>query len=195
MLLCLTRGPMRRRLFISPPSSFHSTWRPMRRWTSNHHTLPTNRSPTHRLCLLDNNLLLTNQPQNRSDIEVDKSSAHSKPIKLPMYSKNPRMGDEFEIKDLKNLKYFLGIEVARSKRKYPPNEFNGKLGNSDDQVSIDKEQYQCPVDTIEAFKAAISIANNPVQHDRTKHVEIDRHFIKERLDSGSICIPYIPSSQ
>ncbi|KAA0052292.1 hypothetical protein E6C27_scaffold207G001230 [Cucumis melo var. makuwa] len=44
-------------------------------------------------------------------------------------------------------------------------------------------------------KAAISIANNLVQHDRTKHVEIDRHFIKERLDSGSICIPYIPSSQ
>ncbi|XP_038891691.1 secreted RxLR effector protein 161-like [Benincasa hispida] len=41
-------------------------------------------------------------------------------------------------------------------------------------------------------KAAISIANNPVQHDRTKHVEIDRHFIKERLDNGSICISYIP---
>ncbi|TYJ97222.1 putative mitochondrial protein [Cucumis melo var. makuwa] len=44
-------------------------------------------------------------------------------------------------------------------------------------------------------KAAISIANNLVQHDRTKHVEIDQHFIKERLDSGSICIPYIPSSR
>ncbi|KAL0539674.1 hypothetical protein IC582_023890 [Cucumis melo] len=44
-------------------------------------------------------------------------------------------------------------------------------------------------------KAAISITNNQVQHDRTKHVEIDRHFIKERLDSGSICIPYIPSSR
>jgi len=27
-------------------------------------------------------------------------------------------------------------------------------------------------------KAAISISDNPVQHDRTKHVEVDRHFIK-----------------
>ncbi|TYK23127.1 Cysteine-rich RLK (receptor-like protein kinase) 8 [Cucumis melo var. makuwa] len=43
-------------------------------------------------------------------------------------------------------------------------------------------------------KVTISIANNPVQHDRTKHVEIDRHFIKEILDSGSICIPYIPQA-
>ncbi|TYK09875.1 protein-tyrosine-phosphatase PTP1-like isoform X4 [Cucumis melo var. makuwa] len=44
-------------------------------------------------------------------------------------------------------------------------------------------------------KIAISIANNPVQHDRTKYVEIDRHFMKERLDSESICISYVPSSQ
>ncbi|XP_038882214.1 uncharacterized protein LOC120073436 [Benincasa hispida] len=29
----------------------------------------------------------------------------------------------------------------------------------------------------------------------TKYVEIDRHFIKEKLDSGSIYIPYISSSQ
>ncbi|KAA0067119.1 Cysteine-rich RLK (receptor-like protein kinase) 8 [Cucumis melo var. makuwa] len=223
-----------------------------------------------------------------------------------------RMGDEFEIKDLENLKYFLGMEVARSKegisvsqRKYTfnlltetdmlgcrpadtPIEFNCKLGNSDDQVSVDKEQYQrlvgkliylshtrpdisFAVSVVSQFmqapyekhmetvnrilrylkntpgkrskkqsvvarssveaeykamslriceeiwlqkvlsdlhqecetplkffcdnKAAISIANNPVQHDRTKHVEIDRHFIKEKLDSRSICIPYIPSSQ
>lgn len=40
-------------------------------------------------------------------------------------------------------------------------------------------------------KSAISIAHNPVQHDRTKHVEIDRHFIKEKLESGLICTPYI----
>ncbi|TYJ97386.1 Beta-galactosidase [Cucumis melo var. makuwa] len=232
-----------------------------------------------------------------------------------------RMGDEFEIKDLRNLKYFLGMKVARSKE-----------GNSDDQVPVDKEQYQrfvgkliylshtrpnisfivsvvsqfmqtpyekhmevvnrilrylkntpgkglmfrktnrktfkgytdsnwtgsvvdrkstsgyctfvwgnlvtwrskkqsvvarssaeaeyrvmslgiceeiwlqkvlsdlhqeceTPLKLFRDNKAAISIANNPIQHDRTKYVEIDRHFIKERLDSRNICIPYIPSSQ
>ena len=41
-------------------------------------------------------------------------------------------------------------------------------------------------------KSAISIAHNPVQHDRTKHIEIDRHFIKEKLDNGLICTLYVP---
>ena len=31
-------------------------------------------------------------------------------------------------------------------------------------------------------KSSINIAHNPVQHDRTNHVEIDRFFIKEKLD-------------
>ncbi|RVW21062.1 Retrovirus-related Pol polyprotein from transposon RE1 [Vitis vinifera] len=44
-------------------------------------------------------------------------------------------------------------------------------------------------------KATISIAKNPVQHDRTKHVEIDRHFIKEKLEGGTIRLMYIPSSR
>ena len=39
--------------------------------------------------------------------------------------------------------------------------------------------------------SAINIAHNPVQHDRTKHIEVDRHFIKEKLDSGLICTPFV----
>lgn len=37
---------------------------------------------------------------------------------------------------------------------------------------------------------AINVAHNPVKHDRTKHVEVDRHFIKEKLDCCLIRIPY-----
>ena len=40
-------------------------------------------------------------------------------------------------------------------------------------------------------KSAINIAHNPVLHDRTKDIEIDKHFIKEKLDSGLICTPYV----
>ena len=31
-------------------------------------------------------------------------------------------------------------------------------------------------------KVAISIAHNPVLHNRTKHVEADKHFIKEKIE-------------
>jgi hypothetical protein len=42
-------------------------------------------------------------------------------------------------------------------------------------------------------KAACDIAHNPVQHDRTKHVEVDRHFIKEKLEAKIIEVPHIRS--
>ena len=42
-------------------------------------------------------------------------------------------------------------------------------------------------------KAACDIAHNPVQHDRTKHVEVDKFFIKEKLDDKIVELPKIRS--
>ncbi|KAA0059236.1 reverse transcriptase [Cucumis melo var. makuwa] len=55
---------------------------------SNCHNLPAIHIPTRHLCLLDSNPQLTDQSQNRSDIEVDESSTHYKMIELSMHSKN-----------------------------------------------------------------------------------------------------------
>ncbi|CAL8991611.1 unnamed protein product [Prunus brigantina] len=40
-------------------------------------------------------------------------------------------------------------------------------------------------------KSAIDIAHNPVQHDRTKHVEVDIHFIKEKIEKKIIRLPFV----
>ncbi|CAL2271851.1 unnamed protein product [Prunus armeniaca] len=222
------------------------------------------------------------------------------------------LATEFEMKDLGGLKYFLGIEVARSQqgiflsqRKYvldlltdtgmldckpadTPIVQNHHLGEYPDQVPINKERYQrylksapgkglifskhghlnidgysdadwagnvtdrkstsgyftfvggnlvtwrskkqnvvalssaeaefrgmtkgiCeliwlrklltklgykPTSTMNLFcdnKAAIAIAQNPVQHDCTKHVEVDRHFIKQKLEAKVFQFPFVKS--
>jgi hypothetical protein len=57
-----------------------------------------------------------------------------------------------------------------------------------------KELGLDPKDSMRLYydnKATISIAHNPAQHDRTKHVEIDRHFIKDQLQEGIIYTPYV----
>ena len=41
------------------------------------------------------------------------------------------------------------------------------------------------------YKLVINIAHNPIQHDRTKHVEVDKHFIEEKLDNDLIYTPYV----
>ncbi|BBN68699.1 ABC-2 type transporter family protein [Prunus dulcis] len=53
-----------------------------------------------------------------------------------------------------------------------------------------------PISTMNLFcdnKAAIAIAQNPVQHDRTKHVEVHRHFIKQKLEAKLFQFPFVKS--
>ena len=40
-------------------------------------------------------------------------------------------------------------------------------------------------------KAIIEIAQNPIQLERIKHVEVSRHFIKEKLDQQLIRFPFV----
>jgi hypothetical protein len=41
----------------------------------------------------------------------------------------------------------------------------------------------------------VYMSMNPVQHQRTKHIEIDLHFIRDRVALVQVCVLHVPSSR
>ena len=42
--------------------------------------------------------------------------------------------------------------------------------------------------------SAVYLSSNPVQHQRTKHIEIDIHFVREKVQIGQVRVIHVPSS-
>ena len=42
--------------------------------------------------------------------------------------------------------------------------------------------------------SAVYLSTNPVHHQRTKHVEIDLHFVRERVALGAVRVLHVPTS-
>lgn len=42
--------------------------------------------------------------------------------------------------------------------------------------------------------SAMYLSGNPVQHQRTKHVEMDIHFVREKVALGQVRVLHVPSS-
>ncbi|KAB2618169.1 hypothetical protein D8674_014038 [Pyrus ussuriensis x Pyrus communis] len=101
------------------------------------------------------------------------------------------LSSKFEMKDLGGLKYFLGIEVAKSQ----------------EGIYLSKRKYVLDLLSETGFKpkgfmmlycdnqVAREIANNAMQHDRTKHVAVNKHFIKEKLDVKLVDISFVKTKK
>ena len=58
--------------------------------------------------------------------------------------------------------------------------------------------YELNINRIPIFcdnTSAISITQNPVQHSRTKHIDIKYHFIREHVMNGNIEPHFVPSEK
>jgi hypothetical protein len=51
-----------------------------------------------------------------------------------------------------------------------------------------------PTTVYEDNQGAIAIAQNPVFHQCTKHIDIQYHFVRERVDTGDIKLQYIATA-
>ncbi|KAL3363568.1 hypothetical protein AABB24_012702 [Solanum stoloniferum] len=54
---------------------------------------------------------------------------------------------------------------------------------------------QQPIDLMCDNKAAISIVVNPIFHERTKHIDIDCHFVRERINQGMIRTGHVSTTE
>jgi hypothetical protein len=42
--------------------------------------------------------------------------------------------------------------------------------------------------------STVYMSSNPIQHQRTKQIEIDIHFVRERVATGDVCVMHVPTS-
>ncbi|KAL0363865.1 UNVERIFIED_CONTAM: Retrovirus-related Pol polyprotein from transposon RE2 [Sesamum angustifolium] len=97
---------------------------------------------------------------------------------------------------LRILKYIKSSPVARSSAKVEYRAMAHTISEILWLKNLLKElgfMYDDPIPMHCDNQAAIHIASNPIFHERTQHIEVDCHFVREAVMSQKICTPFTPS--
>jgi hypothetical protein len=57
-----------------------------------------------------------------------------------------------------------------------------------------QQPLQQPITLCCDNNSTLCMTEDLVHHDKTKHVDIDRHFLKEKIDAQIIQLQYVPSA-
>nr|GEW96462.1 retrotransposon protein, putative, Ty1-copia subclass [Tanacetum cinerariifolium] len=102
------------------------------------------------------------------------------------------MHNKFEMSMIGDMKFFLGIQIHQSPRGIFINQAKYAQEILIKHVLWMRTQltdYGFRFDKIPMYcdsKAAIAISCNPVQHSRTKHIDVRYQFIKEKVEKGIV---------
>jgi hypothetical protein len=59
-------------------------------------------------------------------------------------------------------------------------------------------ELQCPIDKATVVfcdnVSAVYLSANPVHHRRTKHIELDIHFVREKVALGQFRVVHVPTN-
>ncbi|RDY03252.1 Copia protein, partial [Mucuna pruriens] len=172
---------------IKTPTSIQKTFAPV---SQGDHTLFIKYSPDGKLTLL---LVYADDMIVIGDDEIEKLTLKEK------------LATQFEMKELGKLKYFLRIEVAYSKQCIFISQRNTEVefraiayGICEGlwmKIILDdlRVKYEGPIKLLYENNSAISIVHNPIEHDTRKHIEIDKYFIKEKLNIGLVVTTHVPT--
>lgn len=64
-----------------------------------------------------------------------------------------------------------------------------------DQLELESTSFPQAVVIFGDNQGAIALAKNPQFHARTKHISIQDHWIRERIDGKETALEYIPTEQ
>ena len=43
--------------------------------------------------------------------------------------------------------------------------------------------------------SAVSMGKNPIHHQRTKHIDVRHHFLRDHVEKGNIVLTYCPTEE
>ncbi|KAA3476356.1 Retrovirus-related Pol polyprotein from transposon TNT 1-94 [Gossypium australe] len=124
------------------------------------------------------------------------------------------LNDEFSLKDMGDIHYFLGIEVLGPPGVYiysvhMPMVSSSTLFKDDGERLKDPMKYRSLAGTLQYVvltrlgiayvvnrcdnSSAVAVAANPVLHSKFKHIELDLFFVREKVADGFDLVDEVPA--